>query len=117
MKTKIKNKEVKQWYHTIIIDTELWAHYGMLITKSKKLSATHYAAGIYGWNYDVFEFPELPGVAVLSGYRGYPAGKIFDFNYRKFFKKYDNLKLFDRYDYSRYIRREYIRSLKKIIEN
>lgn len=116
MKTRITNKNVRQWYYKYVIDTELWAHYHMLITKTKKLDAAHYVAGIYGWNYDVYEFPELPGVAVLTGYRGFPAGKNFIFNYSKFSKKYDVLKYNDRYDYSRYIRREYIKALKKLIE-
>lgn len=116
MKTRIKNKEIKQWYHTIIIDTELWANYGKLITKTRKLSPKFFNAGVYGWNYDVFEFQELPGVAILSGYRGYPHGKLFYFNFSRFDEKTKTMEYNKKYDYARYIRRSYIKSLKKLIE-
>lgn len=117
MKMQIKNKEVKKWYHTIVIDTELWANYAKLITKTKKLSPKYFAAGIYGWNYDLFEFPEFPGVAVLSGYRGFPQGINFYFKFSRYSEKYLKMNYDNRYNYSRYIRRQYIKELKKIIEN
>ena len=45
---------------------------------------TAYACGVYGWNFDLYE---VEGVAIVTGYRGTPASKNFDY---KILKKYED---------------------------
>ena len=43
-----------------------------------------YASGVYGWNFDLYE---IEGIAIVTGYRGTPASKNFDY---KILKKYED---------------------------
>ena len=45
---------------------------------------TAYASGVYGWNFDLYE---VEGLAIVTGYRGTPASKNFDY---KILKKYED---------------------------
>lgn len=117
MKNKTTNKRIKENYKHIIIDNDLYCYYSYLSTKTKKCSAIAFNCGIYGWNFDLFEFSEIPGLCVCSGYRGFPAGKEMRFNFSKYRDKLEKINDFSKMqDYKRYFRRKYIDSLKKIIE-
>ena len=39
------------------------------------LEPSAYTAGVYGWNFDIYE---VHGVAICTGYRGMPAGLPYD---------------------------------------
>lgn len=65
MKYKTTAKAVKAGYYRIIS-----AGYCELQGLLKYKSPIAYAAGYYGWNFDVYD---IDGVAIVTGYRGMPA--------------------------------------------
>ena len=64
MKYKTTAKALRAGYYTIIR-----AGYCELQLLSYE-SPVAYSAGLYGWNFDVYEFD---GVAIVTGYRGMPS--------------------------------------------
>lgn len=65
MKYKTTAKAIRDGYYTIIS-----ASYCSLQTLLNYESPIAYSAGVYGWNFDVYEFD---GVAIATGYRGMPS--------------------------------------------
>lgn len=64
MKTKTTSKAIKQYYRP---DQILNIGYCGASYLLKYEEATGYNAGVYGWNYDLYE---MDGVAIITGYRG-----------------------------------------------
>lgn len=48
------------------------------------LEPSAYTCGIYGWNFNLYEFK---GVAICTGYRGMPSGANYDYERLGFFEK------------------------------
>lgn len=67
MKYKTTNKEVKNGYNHVIIVPD-----GSLQRLLSCENAVAYNAGVYGWNYDVYDIGG--GVCIVQGYR--PFGKL-----------------------------------------
>jgi len=65
MKYKTTSKELKQGYYNIIS-----VGYCDLQSLLSYESPVAYNAGVYGWNYDVYD---VDGVAIATGYRGMPS--------------------------------------------
>lgn len=65
MKYKTTIKEVKNGYHTIID-----VGYCNLQSLLEYDEPVAYNAGIYGWNFDVYD---IDGVAICTGYRNMPS--------------------------------------------
>lgn len=65
MKYKTTARAIKEGYYTIIS-----AGYCDLQCLLSYETPRAYCAGVYGWNFDVYEFN---GVAIATGYRGMPA--------------------------------------------
>ena len=65
MKYKTTAKALREGYYTIIS-----AGYCELQTLLNYERPIAYSAGVYGWNFDVYEFD---GVAIATGYRGMPS--------------------------------------------
>jgi hypothetical protein len=65
MKYKTTAKELKEGYHTIIS-----VGYCELQFLLKYENPVAYSKGVYGWNFDVYDFE---GVAIVTGYRGMPS--------------------------------------------
>jgi hypothetical protein len=64
MKYKTTSKLLRRGHYTIIS-----AGYCDLQTLLGYESPIAYSAGVYGWNYDIYQFN---GVAIATGYRGIP---------------------------------------------
>jgi len=65
MKYKTTAKAIKEGYHKIIS-----CGYCDLQSLLSYRSPTAYSAGVYGWNFDVYD---IDGVAIATGYRGMPS--------------------------------------------
>jgi len=65
MKYKTTSKELKEGYYNIIS-----VGYCDLQSLLSYKSPVAYNAGVYGWNYDVYD---VDGVAIATGYRGMPS--------------------------------------------
>lgn len=65
MKYRTTAKAVKAGYHKIIR-----AGYCELQGLLSYKSPVAYSAGVYGWNFDVYD---IDGVAICTGYRGMPS--------------------------------------------
>lgn len=68
MKYKTTAKEIRAGYYTIIS-----AGYCSLQNLLKDESPVAYARGVYGWNFDVYGIPGMPGACICTGYRGMPS--------------------------------------------
>lgn len=64
MKYQTTAKALREGYHTIIE-----VGYCDLQALLSYESPTAYSAGVYGWNFDVYD---IDGVAIATGYRGMP---------------------------------------------
>ncbi len=70
MKFKVSTKDVKKAFSKIYS-----AGYCSMYYLLMPFDSVAYTAGIYGWNYDVFEpFPD--GVAICTGYRNMPGKRL-----------------------------------------
>lgn len=65
MKYKTTAKAIREGYHTIIS-----VGYCDLQCLLSYESPVAYSAGVYGWNFDVYD---INGVAIATGYRGMPS--------------------------------------------
>ena len=78
MKYKTTNRAVSNGYRKIIT-----VGYCELQTLLKYESPIAYASGVYGWNYDVYQYGN---VAIVTGYRSFPKGIHADY---KTVRKYE----------------------------
>ena len=90
MKFRTTTKNIKENYSKIIC-----VGYSEIPTLLKNHNAIAYTAGIYGWNYDIYD---IDGVAICTGYRGMP-GKI-SRNARKYEEQ--ARRLIENYDFTDY---------------
>lgn len=79
MKYKTTAKAIREGYSKII-SIGYCAAQNLLAP----FSPTAYTCGIYGWNFDLYEFN---GVAICTGYRGMPRGASYDYKRLEFFDK------------------------------
>ena len=79
MKYKTTAKAIRNGYSKIISIGYCDAYYLL-----KGLDEVAYTCGIYGWNFDVYEFKDI---AICTGYRGMPKGISYDYNRLHFFNK------------------------------
>ena len=82
MKYKTTTKAVKEGYRHIIS-----VGYCALQNLLRGEYPVAYTAGVYGWNYDVYE---IDGVAICTGYRGMPYSNIIKYR-NDLISKYDGL--------------------------
>lgn len=68
MKFKITRKEIKENFRAVSVP------YCSLQTLLRYRSPIAYNAGVYGWNYDVYDFrcEFSTNICICTGYRGYP---------------------------------------------
>ena len=79
MKYKTTAKAIREGYFKIIS-----IGYCRAQNLLAPFSPVAYTCGIYGWNFDLYEFN---GVAICTGYRGMPKGGDYDYKQLKFFEK------------------------------
>ena len=79
MKFKTTAKAIRNGYGKIISIGYCGAQYLL-----KGLDCKRYTCGIYGWNFDLYEFR---GVAICTGYRGMPSGIPCDYKRLEFFER------------------------------
>lgn len=79
MKYKTTAKAVRDGYSKIISIGYCEAQYLL-----RGLDEVAYTCGIYGWNFDVYEFR---GIAICTGYRGMPQGVKYDYERLRFFDR------------------------------
>lgn len=63
MKYKTNDKEIREGYYYII--SVGYCDLQRLLNYERPVA---YAKGIYGWKYDVYEFPDYGNVAIVTGY-------------------------------------------------
>ena len=79
MKNKITAKSIRERYSKIISIGYCDAQNLLSFT-----SPDYYTCGVYGWNFDVYDFNN---VAICTGYRGMPKGKNYDWKRLDFYEK------------------------------
>ena len=90
MKFRITTKYIKENYSRIIS-----VGYNKIPTLLRNHNAIAYTAGIYGWNYDIYD---IDGVAICTGHHGMPT------KLSKNTKKYEEtaMKFLDNYEATGY---------------
>ena len=94
MKFRTTAKAVKWGYHEIIQVGYCGAHWLLY-----GLHPVAYTAGVYGWNFDVYE---VEGVAICTGYRGMP-GKRLPYDFVNGFEKRAEAAAYSAGDYDKRI--------------
>ena len=92
MKFRTTTKWVKENYSTIIS-----APYATMQTLLRNHNAIAYTAGIYGWNYDIYD---IDGIAICTGYRGMPTKCVKSEHIRKY--ETAARRYIDNFDYTDY---------------
>ena len=86
MKFRTTTKYIKENYSNIIS-----VGYNQIPTLLRNHNAIAYTAGIYGWNYDIYD---IDGVAICTGHYGMPTkisknAKKYELQARRFIENYD----------------------------
>jgi len=103
MKYKTTAKALREGFYTIIS-----VGYCDLQCLLSMESPVAYSAGVYGWNFDVYEFD---GVAICTGYRGMPSQN--DKGDYKLAREYEALAKGKTEEEKRILIKEYINKAKK----
>lgn len=93
-KFKITRKEIKENYRAVSVP---YCALQSLLDRKRPIA---YNAGVYGWNYDVYDFrwEFSTDICICTGYRGYPGIPV-DYNiYTKYEEKAKEI-LLDGYTY------------------
>lgn len=83
MKAEITSKRLKECYRVYYVDSRDAG--GKILGKYP----IFYNAGIYGWNYDVYDFGRI---AIITGYRCPKCERLDDKKMKKLYKRFSELK-------------------------
>ncbi len=86
MKTEITSKRLKQCFRVYRVDFP--DDCGKIFGKCP----VFYNAGIYGWNYDVYDFSDYRNIAIITGYRGTNCKTLNHKKMKKLYKRFSELK-------------------------